>query len=159
MNQPCQLTVFNIGVISSLQSQQTWQSSEAIENEEGLKVILSELREFGLFLITLQFEEIQEDIQSKANIDKKLERSEVFRKAIENEHEWGNKEGIYCESIGHKVPDLWQSIVSSNDVPLPNLFIVGVDAIQIDFIHHLASNHVKLGEILNILLHLNLVIN
>jgi len=103
----------------SLCSNQSWKGSNAIEEEETFEVIQPILLKLRLLLISTKPEKVHNNIQSKANINKHFKLSEVFREFFENKHEWGGEEGIYCECIGEETPQLWKSILLTNDIPLP----------------------------------------
>ena len=78
-----------------------------------------------------ELEEVHNNVKSEADINKHLKATQILRELLENEYKRGGEQSINCETICEEVPNLWQSIFLSNDVPLPDMLLGVVDVLQI----------------------------
>jgi hypothetical protein len=51
---------------------------------------------------------------------------------LEDEHKWGNKEGVNCQRIDKETPKLRQSILLPDDIPSPNSLLLIVDIFKVN---------------------------
>jgi len=115
----------------SLTSNKAWQCCNTVDQKQSFEVFHLVGSHLTFFLVCRELQEVHNDVKSEADINKHLKTAQVLRKLLEDQHKWRRKQGVNRETVCEKVPNLWQSVFLSNDVPLPDMLLRVVDVFQI----------------------------
>lgn len=103
-----------------LESDESWQSSDAVQPERSrrrLNVLPAVIVELIERLTLLEAEETENDLQRETHVDHKLKGSQRTRKLWEHEHQRRCKHSINRKRVRNESPDLWNSVLTVDDVP------------------------------------------
>ena len=104
-------------------NEKTRNDRDTVYPEQALKIVDAVRPHQSSFLIRLQFEKVQNDIDREANVDEPFKCLSYVLNLFEHEDDWSHEHGIYCESVDKQGPKLGHSVICPYDVPYPLLIL------------------------------------